>query len=232
MVVEELKKVLIEIQDYLVPILDTYEQAIYYYLFRRTYLIGADTALFSTRTAHIGLGAGIEGNQPSAASRSKKLRSLELKGAIKILERSNKGMLVAIVLPQNISGLIKPEVAFEIDIESLDFYKDRRLLPSILEREGYRCFYTGKKITEEKCYLDHVVASSTYGDNSYKNIVASSCDANSMKNNKAVGDFIRQLYKEDIISLIEFENLKKKIEDLQKGMLFPNKESVKKAIES
>lgn len=232
MVVEELKKVLIEIQDYLVPILDTYEQAIYYYLFRRTYLIGADTALFSTRTAHIGLGAGIEGNQPSAASRSKKLRSLELKGAIKILERSNKGMLVAIVLPQNISGLIKPEVAFEIDIESLDFYKDRRLLPSILEREGYRCFYTGKKITEEKCYLDHVVASSTYGDNSYKNIVASSYDANSMKNNKAVGDFIRQLYKEDIISLIEFENLKKKIEDLQKGMLFPNKESVKKAIES
>ena len=229
---EELKKVLIEIQDYLVPILDTYEQAIYYYLFRRTYLIGADTALFSTRTAHIGLGAGIEGNQPSAASRSKKLRSLELKGAIKILERSNKGMLVAIVLPQNISGLIKPEVAFEIDIESLDFYKDRRLLPSILEREGYRCFYTGKKITEEKCYLDHVVASSTYGDNSYKNIVASSYDANSMKNNKAVGDFIRQLYKEDIISLIEFENLKKKIEDLQKGMLFPNKESVKKAIES
>ena len=229
---EELKKVLMEIQDHLVPILDTYEQAIYYYLFRRTYLIEADTTLFSTRTAHIGLGTGIEGNQPSASSRSKKLRSLELKGAIKILERSNKGMLVAIVLPQHISGLIKPEVAFEIDIDSLDFYKDRRLLPSILEREGCRCFYTGKKITEENCYLDHVVASSTYGDNSYKNIVASSYDANSMKNNKLVSDFIRQLYKEDIISLSEFENLKTKIESLQKGRLVPNKESIKKAIES
>lgn len=162
----------------------------------------------------------------------KKLRSLELKGAINILERSHKGMLIAIVLPQNISGLIKSSELFKVDIDSLDFYKDRRLLPTILERENYRCFYTGKKITEEKCYLDHVVASSTYGNNSYKNIVASSYDANSMKNNKAVADFIRQLYKEDIISLIEFDNLKKKIEDLQKGMLVPNKESVKKAIES
>lgn len=229
---EDLKNVLIEIQDHLIPILDTYEQAIYHYIFRHTYLIQLETTLFSSRSAEIGFGAGTAGAQPSNSSRSKKLKSLELKGAVKILERSHKGILVAIVLPQNISGLIKLKDSFEIDIDSLDFYKDRRLLPSILEREGYRCFYTGKKITEEKCYLDHVVASSTYGDNSYKNIVASSYDANSMKNNKSVGDFIRQLYKEDIISLVEFDNLKIKIEDLQKGKLIPNKESVKKAIES
>jgi hypothetical protein len=229
---EDLKKVIIEIQDYLVPILDTYEQAIYHYIFRHTYLIELEATLFSSKRAQIGFGAGAEGAQPSEKSRSKKLKSLELKGAVKILERSHKGMLVAIVLPENIPGLIKSEESFEVDIESLDFYKDRRLLPSILEREGYRCFYSGKKITAENCYLDHVVASSTRGDNSYKNIVASSYDANSMKNNKAVGDFIRQLYKEEIISLIEFDNLKKKIEDLQKGMLLPNKESVKKAIES
>lgn len=229
---EDLKKVLVEIQDYLVPILDTYEQAIYHYIFRHTYLIGLNATLFSNKSAAIGLGAGATGTQPSESSRSKKLKSLELKGAVKILERSHKGMLVAIVLPQDISGLIKLVESIEINIESLDFYKDRRLLPSILEREGYRCFYTGKKITEENCYLDHVVASSIRGNNSYKNIVASSYDANSMKNNKAVGDFIRQLYKEDMISLIEFENLKKKIETLQNGMLAPNKESIRKAIKS
>lgn len=229
---EELKKVLTEIQDYLVPILDTYEQPIYHYIFRHTYLIELETTLFSSRSAEIGFGAGAEGAQPSYKSRSKKLKSLELKGAVKILERSHKGMLVAIVLPQDISGLLKPAESIEINIESLDFYKDRRLLPSILEREGYRCFYTGKKITEESCYLDHVIASSIRGDNSYKNIVASSYDANSMKNNKAVNDFIRQLYKEDMISLIEFDILKKKIEALQKGMLVPNKQSVREAVES
>lgn len=228
---EDLKNVLIEIQDHLVPILDTYEQAIYHYIFRHTYLINLETTIFSTRSAEIGFGAGATGTQPSCTSRSKKLRSLELKGAINILERSHKGMLVKIVLPQDISGLIKSNELFEIDVDSLDFYKDRRLLLTILEREDYRCFYTGKKITEEKCYLDHVVASSIHGNNSYKNIVASSYDANSMKNNKAVGDFIRQLYKEDIISLIEFDLLKKKIEDLKKGLLAPNIESVKKALE-
>lgn len=137
---EDLKKVLAEIQDYLVPILDTYEQAIYHYIFRHTYLIGLNATLFSNKSAEIGLGAGATGTQPSESSRSKKLKSLELKGAVKILERSHKGMLVAIVLPQDISGLIKSVESTEINIESLDFYKDRRLLPSILEREGYRCF--------------------------------------------------------------------------------------------
>ena len=129
---EDLKNVLIEIQDHLIPILDTYEQAIYHYIFRHTYLIQLETTLFSSRSAEIGFGAGTAGAQPSNSSRSKKLKSLELKGAVKILERSHKGILVAIVLPQNISGLIKLKDSFEIDIDSLDFYKDRRLLPSIL----------------------------------------------------------------------------------------------------
>lgn len=62
---EDLKNVLIEIQNYLIPILDNYEQAIYYYIFRRTYLIGVNAALFSTRIAHIGIGAGTEGAKSS-----------------------------------------------------------------------------------------------------------------------------------------------------------------------
>ena len=106
------------------------------------------------------------------------------------------------------------------------------MLDSILEREEYRCFYTGKKITRDTCYLDHVVALSARGNNSYKNIVASCYDANSMKNNKPVDEFIRQLYKDDILSLEEFNQLKTKIQRLQKDELVPNPLSVKNALSS
>ncbi len=36
---DKLEDILIQIQDYLVPKLDSYEQAIYHYVFRHTYLI-------------------------------------------------------------------------------------------------------------------------------------------------------------------------------------------------
>ena len=229
---DEIARELIEIQDYLVPQLDTYEQAIYHYLFRHTYLVGEESTLFSTRGAEIGLGSGSEGNTPSGNQKSKKLRSLELKGAVKILDRSHKGILVKIVLPKDINGLICTSTENELDIDNLDFYKDRRLLESILEREGFRCFYTGEKITTDSCYLDHVLAQSAGGNNSYKNIVASCYDANSMKNNKPVDDFLRLLYKNGILSLEEFNQTKNKIKKLQDGKLIPYLASVRNAINS
>jgi hypothetical protein len=229
---QDINDVIIDIQDHLVPILDTYEQAIYHYIFRHTFLIGKHSTLFSTKRAEIGLGSGAAGTPPSEASRSKKLRSLEAKGAIKILERSHRGIEVAILLPREMPNLITTPELESIDLETLDFYKDRKLMPSILEREGYRCFYTGKKISEDNCYLDHVIAQAAGGDNSYRNIVAASYDANSMKNDKKVDDFIRELYKNDLLSLSEFNELKQKIVDLQNGKLLPNEHMVQEAISS
>ena len=145
----ELNNIILQIQDLLVPKLDSYEQAIYHYVFRHTYLIGENSMLFSTRTAEIGLGTGDNKKQPSMKTRSKKLRTLETKGAVRIIERSNKGILVEIILPDEIPNLIKKEIIETVDIESLDFYKDRRFIHSLLEREEYKCFYTGKNITKE-----------------------------------------------------------------------------------
>ena len=230
---EKVEDILIEIQDKLVPILDSYEQAIYHYLLRHTYLVGLETCLYSTRTAEIGLGIGDNSKQPSMKTRSRKLRRLEEKGCIQVLERSNKGITVKLLLPSQIPGIQNSEVEESaLDIEELDFYKDRRLLGSILEREGYRCFYTGRKITSENCYLDHVVPQAGLGSNSYRNIVASCYDANSMKNDKSADEFIRSLYKEEIISLSEFQGLKEKIKKLQSGELKPNVELVRAAIQS
>lgn len=228
---EKLENILIDIQDKLVPNLDSYEQAIYHYLFRHTYLIGEETCLFSARTADIGLGTGDNSKQPSAKTRSKKLQSLKRKGCIQILERSNKGTSVRIILPNQMPSIQNRKTTEPtINMEDLDFYKDRRLLESILEREGYRCFYTGRKIVRENCYLDHVIPQARSGDNSYKNIVATCYDANSMKNDRTADEFARSLYKDEIISISEFKELNVKIQKLQAGELVPNHELVRAAI--
>ncbi|MBU2570850.1 MAG: hypothetical protein KJ725_12630 [Gammaproteobacteria bacterium] len=59
-----------------------------------------------------------------------------------------------------------------------------------MAREKHRCFYTGRKITTQNCYLDHVIPQVGFGNNSYKNIVAPCYDANSMKNDKPADEFI------------------------------------------
>jgi hypothetical protein len=219
---EKLKEMLITLQDALVPELDSYEQAIYHYLFRHTYLEGKTQSFYSTRRAEIGFGTGDKSKKPSMNTRSKKLRSLEAKGFIKIVERSNKGILVELILPDEILSDQKAiEDVKSVDIETIDFFTDRKYLTNLLQREDYRCFYTGRKITPENSYLDHVVPQSKGGNNSYRNIVATCFDANSMKNDLSVEEFIRILYKEDIISLNELHELKVKIHDLQSGKLIP-----------
>ncbi len=224
----ELEQILIEIQDFLVPELDTYEQAVYQYIFRHTFLKGKREMYFSTRTAEIGFGSGNKSSKPAMNTRSKKIRSLETKGAIKIIERSNKGILVYIYLPSEIHGLIKTEEETQLDISELDFYKDKRLLPIILKRENYRCFYTGRIIDENSCYLDHVVPQSNGGDNGYKNIVASCYDANSTKNDKDVEQFLRELYQEGLLALEDFKVVKEKVVKLQNGELLPDIQLIKK----
>jgi len=71
-----LVQTLIDIQDHLVPILDTYEQALYHYILRHTLLVGKATAVISVKTANIGLGKSKAGSLPSESQKSKKLRSL------------------------------------------------------------------------------------------------------------------------------------------------------------
>lgn len=229
----ELSDIIKQIQDRLVPLLDTYEQAIYHYVFRHTYLSGEQQVLFSTRTAEIGLGSGDRTKPPSWKTRSDRLKSLEKKGCVKIVERSNKGLLVELILPAEMPFLdAAEEPPDEIDIETLDFYKDKRLLASLLDREESKCFYTGRKINHENCYLDHVVPQAKGGGNSYRNIVVTCFDANSMKSDKAADDFARLLYKEELISLSEFSDLKKKLNRIQEGELIPNLEIVRAAFNS
>ena len=59
----DIQQFFIEFQDFLAPKLDTYEQAIYLYVFRHSRLIGLDEVCIGFKSARrkIALGAGAKG---------------------------------------------------------------------------------------------------------------------------------------------------------------------------
>lgn len=74
----DLQQFIAEFQDYLAPKLDTYEQAIYLYIFRHSRLIGLDevTMGFKTARSRMAYGIGEHGKPMSENTAYIKLRSL------------------------------------------------------------------------------------------------------------------------------------------------------------
>lgn len=212
-----------QFQDHLAPKLDTYEQAIYLYVFRHSRFIGQNEAVigFKTARARMATGLGIDGTPMSEGSAYKKLKSLEHKRCITVVQTEHKGTRIRLHLPSEISGAVPPTIITpeEIDIEQIDFFDAENRL-AILNREGYRCFYTLKKIDANSFVVDHVV-SRPEGDNSYRNLVAASREANNRKSDMPAEDFIRLLYREGLLSEAECQGRLEALAELKLGLLKP-----------
>jgi len=207
-----------EIEDYLIPFaeLDTYEKSLYYHLFRHSRLIGKKDMVFVISSAPQGVGI----TEFSARDR---IRKLDQKRCIKINDTTRNGLRITVFIPSEIEGCIieKSEIKEIIDIETVDFYKDLNYRDRILERENYFCFYCFKKISNENYALDHVTSQQNNGNNTYKNIVATCHECNSIKSGKNGQDYLRDIYRKGIISSSELEERLQAIEKLKNGELKP-----------
>ncbi len=107
-----------------------------------------------------------------------------------------------------------------VSIENLDFTSpDNRRF--ILEREQDTCFYCRRELHPDTYELDHVVPSSNGGDESYRNIVATCIDCNNTKGAQDASDFLRSLYRHNLLSNEEFEDRLRALESLVHGRLVP-----------
>jgi len=220
----DLNKFITEFQDYLAPKLDTYEQAIYLYIFRHTRLLGFEegTIGFKSARTRMACGTGANGKPMAEGSAYKKLQSLESKGAITVMRTEHVGKLLRLHLPAEIEGLIplKPE-ATTLDIEDMDFFDVPENRQLILERENHRCFYTLVAIDKDNFVIDHVV-SRPNGGNSYRNVVAASREANNRKGSMPAENFMRECFRKGYLSEQEFENQLLLLARLKAGELKPN----------
>lgn len=219
----DLHQFITEFQDYLAPKLDTYEQAIYLYIFRHSRLLGLEevTIGFKSARSRMACGIGENGKPMSENTAYVKLRSLETKGVLSILRTEHTGRLIRIHLPNEIPSLVlSPEAATKPDLETMDFFEvpDNRLL--ILNRENYRCLYTLAKLDDKNFVIDHVV-SRPKGDNSYRNLVAASREANNRKGAMAADEFVRKLFRDGFLSASEMEERLLQLGRLKAGELKP-----------
>jgi hypothetical protein len=222
---EELKEFFTQFQDYLSPKLDTYEQVIYFYIFRHSRLVGKKEEVFSFKSARkrMACGTGAAGTPMSEGTAYRKLKSLEKKGCISIVI-THAGQRIKLHLPNEIDNLItEEEITTQLSIEEMDFFNipENRLM--LLKREGHKCFYTLKDLDESNFVVEHVV-SRPAGDNGYKNLVAASREANNKKGNNSAEDFLRRLSREGYLSESEFQERWQMLGKLKAGELKPKLE--------
>lgn len=214
----DLVKTIREIEDYLIPFLklDPYERSLYYHLFRQTRLINKEETIFVISSAPTSVGL----TDYSARNR---LRTMDKKGCIKIIETRRDGIKIKVLLPAEIEGcVVEKEIETQpIDIEAINFYSDPKYRITILKRENGECFYCLKKITEENYVLDHLTSQANGGDDTYRNIVAVCHECNSKKRGQNGDDFVRSLYRDGILSQKELEKRLAVIEQVIGGEVKP-----------
>ena len=213
----------IDFQDHAAPRLDMYEQAIYLYIARHTLANSEREAVIGFKSARkkMAFGIGKAGTPPSEGVIYEKLRSLEVKGFVRVLASERTGTKIRLFTPAEIEGVIPPLIpASNPNLEEIDFFSDATHRQLILTRDGYRCFYCLRKLDENNHVLEHVV-SRPAGSNSYRNLVASCRQCNNRKGASSADDYLRVLYREGLLSLEDLSVRLGELERLVAGELKP-----------
>jgi hypothetical protein len=221
---DDLKQVVSEIQDYLAPQLDGWEQMLYHYLFRHTHLEGRETIIVASRSIGPKIGKGrSDASELARNNGPRKLRALEEKGAIKILNKTRLGTEVRVFLPRDIPGLI-PKISEpnSADLTLIDFFSIEENRKKIFDRDLRRCCYCLKSVSQENFSLDHIVPQANGGNHSYKNLVTACFECNSKKHSQSAEDFLRLNYRAQLISNDEFNACLKYINDVSSGAVVPS----------
>jgi len=209
--------------DHVAPNLDVYEQAIFIYLLRHSYLEGSEALVIGLKSTRkkMGFGAG-DGSKPmSEATITKKVQSLEVKGLIRKTGSGRSGTRLTVLKPTETAffkSASQPSV--QSNIEEIDFFDDPVGRDAILRREGSRCFYCFVSLDRDNYVMEHVV-SRPEGDGRYTNIVAACRTCNNKKSNISAEGFLRTLYRGKLLSESEFQERCGALSDLQAGRLVP-----------
>lgn len=204
-----------DIEDRLLPHYqcDIWERGLYYYLLRKSRIRGLESATVPLPQISNAL-------RCSDSQSRKTIRSLAEKGCIE-LEQTRLGHFVKVFLPSELPLPDQSTEEIPIDIEIIDFYKNREYLSALLKRERGQCFYCLREIKEDSCELDHVGSQLNGGGNGYRNIVASCHQCNTKKQGGSAEDYIRQLFRKSLLSDKEFEGRLHALEALRDGQLKP-----------
>lgn len=179
-----------QIVDYLAPLQTPTEQAVYYYLLRHSLLEGQSTVQVGDRTIAKEVSASAKGKlaktpglAPSTIAST--LRDLQKKGHIVILTIEQKGKVIEIKYPSQISECVEMMQESKTDDIITDYYNDPRGRELVFERDDWRCQYCGEKLNKNNIAIDHYIPQRAGRDNSIENLKTSCISCNSIKSGKS-----------------------------------------------
>jgi hypothetical protein len=197
----ELPEIVSAIVDYLHPVLNPMEVALYWFIFRHSVVATGD--VFARVSVGDITNGAIRSHQDRAEGPGRKcvsstLRSLAEKSVISVVGDTNKrGTLYRIYLPEEIEicreamSKARQEELPQIDPKhELDFYNIKENRLKVFERDKYLCHYCRKQLTRFNATLDHLQPVSQGGDNSYDNLVTSCLQCNSQRGAQPLMDYL------------------------------------------
>ena len=209
------------------------ERAVYCYLLRHSLVVGKPRVQFAVialaRTLGLSFGAARQA-----------VRRLDELGALRVLERSKRGHLAEMRVPEKIrairlrkngasiaSGAVGVGAASAVGeppastLEDTDFLKSWALRKAIHDRERGACFYCFRRTPGNVRCLDHVVPRVRFGRNCYRNLVSCCIECNTRKGDRAAPDFLRTLYRLGRLTPAELDARLRALKDLAAGKLRP-----------
>lgn len=180
----DLKEVLTDYVDLLMPELTPHESAMYIFLLRLSYLaVGEPEVRIGQRTIAQKYGRGPKMSVPSRQHITRQVESLEEKGCIRIGDTNREGTLYTVFLPREIP-LVREKTVSVQPSRVEDFYTDPDRRREIFVSDNWRCHYCGELVAEENVTLDHLVPVSLGGTNVRENLRTACLLCNSIKSGK------------------------------------------------
>ncbi len=204
------------IEDHLIPKLklNAHERSVYYHLVRHSRLLGE-------RSIRISVDSLAERTGLSTQVRYH-LRSLHNKGCVRIVERGRTGTEIEVLTPSEIPGcVLDASEPAAINLETFNVYADPLGRAAIFARERGACFYCLRSLDQASAVLDHAIPRVVREDHTYRNVVCSCHECNSLKAGSPADEFLRLLYRRGRISSAELEARLSSLDLLARGDLKP-----------
>jgi uncharacterized protein YacL (UPF0231 family) len=181
---DDLKIIIEQLVDHLMPELTPYESALYIFLLRNSYINNESTIRIGKRTIANNFVHGVRGNRVNYKHVTTVLKRLEEKGCIKVGDTNREGTLYKIILPGENPLVTKKILNISEVEEEEDYFNNPEKRKELFERDKWICYYCGEKVTEENATLDHLIPQSKGGKHTKDNLKTSCFICNSIKSGK------------------------------------------------
>ncbi len=182
---DNIKMIIEQFVDYLMPELTPYESTLYLYLLRDSYIKDDTNEIrVGKRTIASRYGKGSRGEKTNYAHVSKILHELEQKECIKIGDTNIKGTLYTVVLPKDVPLVAEKMASILLKGSETNYFTDPNKRYELFERGKWICQYCGENINQQNVTLDHFIPRSKGGDDSKDNLRTCCLVCNSIKSGK------------------------------------------------